>query len=201
MFSSLTVPPEVQETVPQSSFPWVWVGFLIAIAFFLVEVLWVVLGLDEPVVNFVLTLISIAGWIYWLVCVHRIHKILEELSNGSYPNTPGEAVGKHIIPFYNLYWVFKWPADMSNYINERGRVKMISGYVIGALLLFALLVRLVDGAVGLTWLFATTVFIVHKLKQHVNSLKEVDPSRLPPLPDPAMFQPHEPTITPPGSPQ
>jgi hypothetical protein len=149
MFNSPAVPPEAAETLPRSSFPWVWVGFVIALAFFVIEVLWIVLGLEEAVVNILLTFISIGGWIYWLVCVHRLHKILDELSNGSYPNSPGEAAGKHIIPFYNLYWVFKWPADLSEYINKRGRVKMISGYMIGALILFALLVRLVDGAVGL----------------------------------------------------
>jgi len=188
MFSSITTAPALDETSPKSSPPWVWIGFFFAAAFFVIEVLFVAMELDEASINLFLTLISIGGWIYWLVCVHRFHKILAELSNGRYPIAPGEAAGRHIIPFYNLVWIFKWPAEMSDYINQRGRVKMINGYLIGAVLLFALLTRFVDGAIGLAFLFAVTLYISAKLKKHVAEVKGVDPNKLPPLPDPDMFR-------------
>jgi hypothetical protein len=188
MFSSITVAPAYDETSPKSSPPWVWLGFFFAAAFFVIEVLFVLMELDEPSINLVLTVISIGGWIYWLVCIHRFHKILAELSDGRYPIAPGEAAGRHIIPFYNLVWIFKWPAEMSNYINERGRVKMINGYLLGTILLFALLARFVDGAIGLAFLFATTLYISAKLKKHVAEVRGVDPNKLPPLPDPEMFR-------------
>jgi len=188
MFSSITIAPAYDETSPKSSPPWVWLGFFFAAAFFVIEVLFVVMELDEASINLVLTVVSIGGWIYWLVCIHRFHKILAELSDGRYPIGPGEAAGRHIIPFYNLVWIFKWPAEMSNYINERGRVKMINGYLLGAVLLFALLARFVDGAIGLAFLFATTLYISAKLKKHVAEVRGVDPNKLPPLPDPEMFR-------------
>jgi hypothetical protein len=77
---------------------------------------------------------------------------------------------------------------MSDYINQRGRVKMISGNVIGLFYLLAFLCRFVDGAIGLTGLFATTVFVSYKLRKHVASLQGIDPSKLPPLPEPQMFR-------------
>jgi hypothetical protein len=65
---------------------------------------------------------------------------------------------------------------------------MINGYLIGAVLLFALLTRFVDGAIGLAFLFAVTLYISAKLKKHVAEVKGVDPNKLPPLPDPDMFR-------------
>ena len=188
MFTSITVPEEQDETRPTSSLPWIWFGFIFCFTFFVVEVLFVVMSLEEKGISAPLTLIWLAGWIYWLICVRRIHLILEELTRGRYPISPGEAALKHIIPFYNLVWIFKWPAEFSNYLNSRGRVKIVSGYLIGALLLFAFLARFLDGGFGLGLLFAVTIFIGAKLKGHVAAMKGVDPAKLPPLPDPEMFR-------------
>jgi hypothetical protein len=196
MFTSITG-TETVEQIPSSSPPWVWVGFLFAGAFFVIEILFVALELDEPTVDLFLTLILIGGWIYWLVCVHRIHKILAELTRNRYPISPGEGAVKHIIPFYNLYWVFKWPAELSDYLNRRGRVRIISGYAIGAMLLLSLLLRMVDGAIGMAFLFGVTLFISSKLKAHVKAVTGITPDQLPPLPDPKIFsRPVEPSTTP-----
>jgi hypothetical protein len=185
------------ERVPQSSPPWVWVGFVFAGAFFIIEILFVVLGVEEAALNGVLTLIMLGGWIYWLFCVHRIHKILAELTANSYPIAPGEAVGKHIIPFYNFYWIFKWPGEFSHYINSRGRVRVISGAVIGVMLLLSLLLRFFDGAIGMAFLFGVTAFVSSKLKAHVKAVKGITPDQLPPLPDPRIFsQPIETSASP-----
>jgi hypothetical protein len=205
MFSSLIAPAEENERLPKSSFPWVWLGFVFAVAFFAIEIVAVVSSLVngdgrgfeiDPLVTGLLMLVSLGGWIYWLVCIYQLHKILAEISSKRYPIDPAEAVGKHFIPFFNLYWIFKWPSEMSDYINQRGRIKMVSGGVIGLFFLLALLGRFVDGAVGLTGLFATTVFVSYKLRQHVSALKGTDPNKLPPLPDPQMFRtPQETTVS------
>ena len=107
------------------------VRFCVCLAFFILEALLVVLQLDEDKCESGLTLIALGGWIYWLICVHRLHKILDELTTGRYPISPAEAAGKHFIPFYNFYWFFKWPMEMSRYLNGRDRVRMISGSLIG----------------------------------------------------------------------
>jgi hypothetical protein len=190
MFNSIIKPyTETNEQMASSSPPWVWVGFLFAGAFFTLEILFVFLQLDESSVNVILTIILIAGWIYWLVCVHRIHKILSELTHGRYPITPGQAAAFHFIPFYNFVWIFKWPIELSSYLNSRGRVKIIAGGWIGALLLLSFVVRLLDGAFGMACMFGVIWYVSFKVDQHVKSLHTLTPDQLPPLPDPAIFGP------------
>lgn len=99
MFNSITghlgIGAERQERIPTSGFPWVWVGFLFAFAFFVVEVVFVILTFDEEIgsaagMSLALGLLGLPGIIYWMFCVHRIHKILEEMTYGQYPISPLE---------------------------------------------------------------------------------------------------------------
>ena len=106
-----------------------------------------------------------------------------------YPIQPGEAVGKHFIPFYNLYWLFVWPSALSRHINQAGQVSMIPGAVLGFLLLVSLLLRYVDGAVGLALTFAVGMYISAKLRKHMKLVKGAAPEMLPPPPpDPSLFR-------------
>jgi hypothetical protein len=187
MFSILDAPTTENEQIPTSRPPWVWVGFVFAFAFFVIEILWLALDLEERGVDVILKLIVLGGSIYWLICIHRIHKILAQLTRNRYPITPGQAAGYHFVPFYNLVWIFKWPIELSEYINRHGRVKMIPGGLIGTLFLVALLLRFFDGSFGLLCTFAVTMYISAKLKQHVRTLQGITPDQLPPLPDPAIF--------------
>ena len=183
-----------EEQVPTSSPPWVWVGFLFTFAFLVIEIVFAILTFDEEgtspdaQMSLLFGLFGLPGIIYWMFCVHRIHKILGEMTRGRYPITPLEAALKHLIPFYNLYWVFKWPGEFSDYLTRRGRIKIVSGSVLGLMLLLSLIVyRVVDGAFGMAGLFGVTMFISSKLKAHVQALKGITPDQLPPLPDPRIF--------------
>jgi hypothetical protein len=176
------------EAPPRSSFPWVWFGLFFVAAFAILEALMVALDLDEQMATAQLILIALAGWIYWLFCVSRFHKILQEISHNHYPISSGEAVWKHFIPFYNLVWIFRWPAEMSNYLNRRERVKMVSGNLLGVFLLISLLTgRFIDGGVGLAGTLAVGMYISAKLRKHVELIRGMSPDRLPPLPDPSLF--------------
>src|SRR5437763_5374882 len=166
MFNSI-IETESVEQMPQSSPPWVWIGFLFAGAFFVVEVTMTLLRVDDVSLRVALLPIAVGGWIYWLVCIHRIHKILNELTRNHYPYTPGEAAAKHIIPLYNIVWIFRWPIELSNYLKRRGRVQIISGGVIGTMLLLSLLLRWVDGAVGTAALFGVTMYVSATSSTHV----------------------------------
>jgi hypothetical protein len=76
---------------------------------------------------------------------------------------------------------------MSDYLNRRGRVKMVSGNLLGLFLLISLLVsRFFDGGIGLTGTFAVGMYISAKLRRHV---EQIGASRdmMPPLPDPSLF--------------
>jgi hypothetical protein len=173
----------------KSSPPWVWFGFLFALAFLVAEFLEVGLELDRQSFQFLFILIILAGWIYWLFCVHRFHKILGEMTFNRYPISPGEAVGKHFIPFYNLYWLFGWPSALSKHVNSRGHVRMLPGGVIGFLLLLSILLRYLDGAFGLAVTFGVGLYISAQLRRHMALVKGVAPEMLPPPPDPSFFQP------------
>ena len=180
-----TPPDHLQEVLPKSSLPWVWFGFLFAAAFIIEETLMVVLDIDESIGNLILMLIGISGWIFWLFCVSRFHTILSEISRKRYPISNSEAVARHFIPFYNLFWVFRWPATMSDYLNRRGRVQMVSGNLLGLFLLVSLLARFFDGGVGLAGMFVVSMYISAKLNRH---LQLIQGGALPPIPDPSMFR-------------
>jgi hypothetical protein len=197
MFTSIIgTDSETTEQVPTSSFPPVWVGFVFAFIFFVVEVVFVIVTFDweeearamDARVAASLGLLGLPGIIYWMFCVHRLHKILAQMTHGRYPNTPLETALKHLIPFYNLYWIFKWPGEFSDYLNRRGRVKIISGAGLGVMLLLGMIIlRVIDGAIGMTCIFAVTMHMSSRLKAHVKALKGITPDQLPPLPDPAIF--------------
>jgi hypothetical protein len=187
MNSLLNSDTEIKDHPAKSSPPWVWFGFLFALAFLVAEFLEVGLELDHPSFQFLFILIVLSGWIYWLFCVHRFHKILAEMTSNRYPISPGEAVGKHFIPFYNFYWLFAWPSALAKHINSRGHVRMLPGGVIGFLLLLSILLRYLDGAFGLAVTFGVGLYISAKLRRHMALVKGVAPGMLPPPPDPGLF--------------
>ena len=186
MFSSPSITPDSLDELPAKySLPWVWFGFVFAAAFFVEGFVAIFLELDQIVARAVLILLSLSGWIYWLCCVSRFHTILREISRNHCSITNAEAVGKHFIPFYNLYWLFKWPATLTDYLDKRGRVKIVSGNVLGAILLLSFLTaRFFDAGVGLIGVFAVGMYISAKLRSH---LKSISPGELPPPPDPNWF--------------
>ena len=179
-----------EETVDRpakSSLPWVWFGFVFAVAFLAAEFAELFMELDKSF-QLVFVIIVLSGWIYWLVCVHRFHKILEEMTRQRYPISAGESVLKHFIPFYNVYWIVAWPASLSKHLNSRGHTQMLPGVLIGIGLLGSVLLRYVDGGIGLALTFGIGMYVSAKLRQHMNAVKVMPAEMLPPLPDPSLFQ-------------
>jgi hypothetical protein len=189
MFNSLLTPDRVSEqdgeAVPHTSLPWVWPGFIFAFAFFAAEVVSLALAWEDADTSILFLIIVLAGTAYWLFCVYRFHQVLNQMARRSYPVSPGEAVWKHFVPILNLIWLFQWPSEMSDYLNARGRVRMISGKLIGLLLLLSFLLRFFDGAVGLAFTFGVGLYISAKLRAHVRLLKESSLS--PPAPTRDLF--------------
>ncbi len=163
---------------PFSALPKVWIGFIIAGVFLLVELMGGASGNDMDDLLVYLVAIGLVGMAYWLFCVHRFHKILREM-NKDYEISPGAAVGYHFLPFYNFYWIFKWPIEFSKYINAQGSVKMAHGALLGALLLIALLInRFFDGAVGMTFIFGIGTYMVNVLRKQIQSPISVMPEEI-----------------------
>ena len=176
-------PTEVKEQAPTSSFPLVWLGFAFAFAFLVMEFA-EVLFFPEDSLLLLLYAVAFGGWVYWLFCVHRLHRILEEMTSNRYPVSPTESVYKHFIPFYNFYFIYHWPSQLVRFLKQREAVSVVSGGVLGGLMLVSALMRYLDGAVGLACLFGVTLYLTGRLRRYV---EEVKGSELPPPPDESFF--------------
>lgn len=150
----------------------IWVGFVLAFVCLAAEIAVVGGGAAETSegVAVVYALITIVSWIYWLSCVHRFHVILRQLApyvggQPTYPITPGRAVGYHFIPFFNFVWVFKWPSELSRFVRENSTVSMVSGGVLGLVLLLGLFMARLEGFLGFCCLFGVGLYISSRLRK------------------------------------
>lgn len=112
------------------------------------------------------TLFFIGGTVYWFFCLHRFHDILKHVSFGAYPISSAAAVGFHFIPFYNFYWIFKWPITFIQFLKRNQNVA-IPGWLIGLSLLLSMLVGRMDGAIGLAIIFCILSYLASKVRQQV----------------------------------
>ena len=152
------------EDSPALNLPKMWIGYVAAGIFLVAETIEAIIDPNSTeTVTPITLLISLAGYFYWLYCVYKMHKQISNHVN-DYPISPGKAVGFHFIPFFNLYWIFKWPSEIANLVNDRGPPKTMSRGWAGLFLLVGILVyRLIDGALGLTIIFSVGVYLNRKI--------------------------------------
>lgn len=141
------------------------VGYFIAIVFFGVQVLSTIKG-EGNNLNYVAIFLSVTGGLYWLLCVKQIHSILNFATMNEYPISAGKAAAMHFVPIFNFYWVFKWPIELSKYINSFENIKMIHGSIIGFLIIVGMVIRIIDSTLGMIWMF-TIIFFLNKKIQAV----------------------------------
>jgi len=103
--------------------------------------------------------------VYWLVCIHRYHMVLAHVQGWQHPISPARAVWFHLIPFFNIYWVFRWPYAIAVFVNQRMNAPVMSLWTPGASLFIALVCRIFDPALGTALLFFTCTFISRLLKR------------------------------------
>lgn len=162
----MSTPPAPGPT-RRSRLPKVWPGYLIALAFFAIASGEMII---DPASSEQETLLTYLTWLvglgYWLFCVHRFHTVMAEATGGAHPISPGRAVGFHFIPFYNLYWLFRWTNAVADLVNARAPTagRMPRGWA-GAILLVGLLVARFDAAPGLLVLFAVAQYLRRKIRQ------------------------------------
>ncbi len=107
---------------PSLPFPRVWVGFLF------VGVRVIVDGyiashnhtadLDSQQ-RMVTATIAFAGFIYWLYCVYALHVVVAIETGFQHPITPNMSVVGHVVPGYNVYWLFRWPSAIADFVEQR----------------------------------------------------------------------------------
>ncbi len=150
----------------------IWIGFAFSLAFLVAEIVDVAADGQSPGAKLGILMAAVFGWFYWLTCVQRFHTILKQISPrvagaSTYPITPSQAVGYHFIPFYNLFWLFKWPMVLSKYLRENTSVRIVPGGLLGLFSFLGLLLRVADGFLGLSVMFCVALYISRKLREAV----------------------------------
>ncbi len=111
------------------------------------------LALEWP--TSIASLATVAGLLYWLLAIRRIHEKLADLTGGTYPVRPEAAWFGHLVPGYNLYWVFVWPRALDRFLSPLPSSATRRGWFSGAwLLVCAACFLFVDsglGTLGLYW--------------------------------------------------
>lgn len=146
-----------------------WPGYIIAAISFIVDIAIAVVGMD-----FKYSPVGILGGIYWLLCVYRIHEVLIE-EDDSYPITPAKAVWYHLIPFFNPYWVFKWPFQLAIFVNHRRSASKQSTLLgMSGIFLFVAIIagRVLGAVIGLAVLFTIGVYFNREIRS-VIGLKKI----------------------------
>lgn len=149
--------------------PKIWIGFLLAILVFIGEIIHVSIYENEEVYfSIYITPFSIACFVYYLYIIRTIHSILSILTLENYPISSGTALALHFIPFLNIWWFFKWPSELSKYINQSENIKMLPGFIIGFFLLSSFIViTVIDRSLGYVLVFIVMSYVTTKVKKKV----------------------------------
>ena len=157
--------------------PQIWIGYLLGVATIVAEL--VAVGLNPDLAKqggippLYLFLVSFIGGVYWLVCIYRIHVVLANVPTWSHPISPARAVGFHFIPFYQFYWIFKWPREIANFVNTRVAQQIMKPVAVSLAILAALLLRILDPGFGLILLFLPMSYVSECIRRAL----AVPPSR------------------------
>jgi hypothetical protein len=84
-----------------------------------------------------------------------------------YPISPNMSTLGHIIPFYNLYFVFKWPNEFVRFYNQISQVNKLTIGVGGILYLLAIIISNLFGG-GIILLFGLLAYYNTTLKKLVD---------------------------------
>ena len=176
---SSPAPSDAWRSALSGNLPKWWVGLLFAAAVLLCTLLWGILesvaeemGRRTPsgmrdlmdMAEMLAKMLSATGGFYWLYCIYRLHWAMAQATDGLYPITGFSAVIGHFIPFYNLYWVFKWPSQIAAAVNPRLASGHIPRALPGLLTLAGMLARgMVGGGLGLGILFAMGVYLNRRI--------------------------------------
>jgi hypothetical protein len=72
---------------------------------------WVDITPPHPMAPYAWALVG-AGWFFWLYWVYRVHQAAAAATTEAHAVSAGKAAVLHLVPLYNLYWVFAWPSAL-----------------------------------------------------------------------------------------
>lgn len=184
-FSPADMPADRSQPSELPSLPQLWVGYLLGFATMAAE--YVALSLHPELAKaefaippLYLFLAMFVGTVYWLVCVYRYHVVLQHVLGWKHPVSPARSVGFHFIPVYYLYWIFKWPQEISKYVNWRFQQPVMKPYLAGAIILSGFVIAVfMDPGLGLIALFMADSYISACLRRAF-ALRPMPPTDAPP---------------------
>jgi hypothetical protein len=129
----------------RNSLPAIWPGYVLALTLIIIDFVDFSVVIFSPSWADVLFLSAPPGpfyivfLVYWLFCIYRVHAVIRDASACMYPISPAKAVGFHFIPFFNLYWIFRWTSCIADFVNTGQTVRMMRiwpgiGLLVGCLL-------------------------------------------------------------------
>ncbi len=149
--------------------PILWIGYLLGVVTIVAEFAALSfhpeLAKEGGIPPLYLFLASFVGGVYWLVCIYQIHVVMAHVPGWRHPISPARAVGFHFIPFYQFYWIFKWPREIANFVNPRLREPVMKPVAVGVAILAALLLRILDPGFGLILLFFPMSYVSECLRR------------------------------------
>jgi hypothetical protein len=152
--------PETPPPLPQ-----LWIGYLFVLGAVAAEIVFA--ETHPEIVNggpvtppLYLFLVLFLGLTYWLVCIHRVHVVMQHVPGWKHPISPARAVGFHFIPFYYLYWIFRWPKEIAGFVNLKLQQPAMKYQIPGIISLAAFVIGpLFDPALGLFLLFFSVSYV------------------------------------------
>ena len=151
-------------------FPRIWIGYLLGFATMIAEMIALKLHPElakEPLLipPLYLFLANFVSLIYWLVCVYEYHVVLGQATAGAYPIKPLRAALVHLIPNYDLYWIFKGPRELVRFVNSRLEAPLMKPDRTGLAVFIAFIVFLVlDRGLGMILLFWAASYLSRCLR-------------------------------------
>lgn len=112
-----------------------------------------------------LTAVSIVGLIWWLWAVGQIHVVLRQVTQDAYSTSPRQAALLHLIPIFNLAWVFVWTNRVVDFLNEHSSAPRERKWWLGFALLLSLLLAKLDFTIGLALTFSIVLYITRRVRQ------------------------------------
>ena len=157
---------ELSEQLPKLKY-----GFRTAIVIFVSEIVWGTQRATSPspdaggyaaAIAFAAELLGAA---YILHCIATYHIVLAKVDGWKHPITAKQAVRFHFIPFFNLYWNYKWPYEIARFVNWRMQKHRMWGFVAGTVVLVGYLVGIfLGGVLGLIAVLSGFAYISRCLR-------------------------------------
>lgn len=168
-FADAQAPQPGSRAAQMPALPVIWIGYVLGVATIIAEFVAVSLhpelAKEGGIPPLYLFLVSFVGGVYWFVCVYRVHVVMAHVPGWTHPISPARAVGFHFIPFYNLYWVFKWPSEIAIFVNGRLKRPVMKPVAVGMAVLAALVLRIFDPGFGLILLFFPMSYLSECLRR------------------------------------